>query len=51
MGGTLYALLMFIPKKFYDFLAHLSRRLIGELIVYPWPGVRPSVHIFKDLLL
>ena len=21
-------------------LAHLSRRLIGELIVYPWPGVR-----------
>ena len=26
------------------FLAHLSRRLIGELIVYPWYGVRrPSV--------
>ena len=26
-------------------LAHLSRRLIGELIVYPWPGVRrPSVR-------
>ena len=26
------------------FLAHLSRRLIGELIVYPWSGVRrPSV--------
>ena len=25
-------------------LAHLSRRLIGELIVYPWSGVRrPSV--------
>ena len=23
-------------------LAHLSRRLIGELIVYPWSGVRPS---------
>ena len=21
-------------------LAHLSRRLIGELIVYPWSGVR-----------
>ena len=38
------------------FLAHLSRRLIGELIVYPWSGVRcrPSssyVHIFKHLLL
>ena len=24
-------------------LAHLSRRLIGELIVYQWSGVRPSV--------
>ena len=40
------------------FLAHLSRRLIGELIVYPCSGVRPSsvrpssvVHNFKDLLL
>ena len=36
------------------FLAHLSRRLIGELIVYRSsrrpcvrPCVRPSVHIFK----
>ena len=27
-----------------DFLAHLSRRLIGELIVYPCSGVRPSVR-------
>ena len=29
-----------------SFLAHLSRRLIGELIVYPWSGVhrRPSVR-------
>ena len=27
------------------FLAHLSRRLIGELIVYQWSGVRrPSVR-------
>ena len=25
-----------------DFLAHLSRRLIGELIVYPCSVVRPS---------
>ena len=25
------------------FLAHLSRRLIGELKVYPWSGVRCSV--------
>ena len=24
------------------FLAHLSRRLEGELIVYPWSGIRPS---------
>ena len=37
-----------------QFLAHLSRRLTGELIVYPCSGVRPSssvVHNFKDLLL
>ena len=40
------------------FLAHLSRRLTGELIVYPCSVVRPSsvrpssvVHNFKDLLL
>ena len=40
------------------FLAHLSRRLTGELIVYPCSIVRPSVvrpssvvHNFKDLLL
>ena len=27
-----------------DLLAHLSQRLIGELIVYPWSGIRrPSV--------
>ena len=24
------------------FLAHLSRKLIGELIVYPCSGIRPS---------
>ena len=29
-------------EKFCIFLAHLSRRLIGELIVYPCSGVRPS---------
>ena len=28
--------------RFSPFLAHLSRRLVGELIVYPWSGVRPS---------
>ena len=27
-------------NSFSSFLAHLSRRLIGELIVYPWSGVR-----------
>ena len=41
----------------FSFLAHLSRRLIGELIVYPWSGVRrPSVvrrpfTMLKQLLL
>ena len=34
----------------FEFLAHLSRRLIGELIVYE--GIcRPSVNIFKRYLL
>ena len=34
------------------FLAHLSQRLTGELIVYPCSGIRLSVvHNFKDLLL
>ena len=33
-------------------LAHLSRRLIGELIEYSWSGVRPSSStMLKDLLL
>ena len=32
-------------------LAHLSRRLIGELIGYSWSGVRPSSFtMLKDLL-
>ena len=33
----------FLPKP--PFLAHLSRRLVGELIVYPWSGVRPSSSV------
>ena len=35
------------------FLAHLSQRLMGELIVYTCSGVRPYVvvHNFKHLLL
>ena len=28
-----------------SFLAHLSRRLIGELIVYPWSGVRRTSSV------
>ena len=36
-----------------SYLAHLSRRLIGELIGYSWSGVRPlsSFTMLKDLLL
>ena len=33
------------------FIARLSQRLIGELIGYPWSGVRPSSTMLKDLLL
>ena len=29
------------------FLAHLSQRLIGELIGYPWSGVRPSSVVVR----
>ena len=29
-----------LTKIIFELLAHLSRRLIGELIVYPWSGVR-----------
>ena len=32
-------------------LAHLSRRLIGELIVYPWSGVRLPFTMLKHHLL
>ena len=31
-----------VSENFDTLLAHLSRRLVGELIVYPWSGVRPS---------
>ena len=34
-----------------EFLAHLSRRLISELIVYQWSGVRrPSVVVVHNAL-
>ena len=29
------------------FLAHLSKRLIGELIGYSWSGVRPSASVVR----
>ena len=47
---TFSHILLIIPF-ICPFLAHLSRRLVGKLIVYPWSGVRPSsssvVHNFK----
>ena len=30
-------------------LAHLSQRLVGELLVYPWLGIRPSVVVVRRL--
>ena len=37
----------------FTFLVHLSRRLMGGLIVYPWSGVRrrPSSTMLRHLLL
>ena len=38
-----------LKKKNYDiFLAHLSRRLIGELIGYSWSGVCPSLSVVHN---
>ena len=50
-GGAPCAMWSLIGIKVPGFLAHLSRRLIGELLVYR--GIRrPSVvNIFKRLLL
>ena len=31
-----------ISNRYFSLLAHLSRRLTGELIGFPWSGVRPS---------
>ena len=46
----------FTPKRIFSqinnlILAHLSRRLIGELIVYPWSGVRPSSVIRPSIVV
>ena len=35
-------------KSLGGLLAHLSRRLIGELIGYPWSGVRPSITVVDN---
>ena len=42
---TVYLIDKGLSECRYDFLAHLSRRLVGELIVYPCYGVRPSFTI------
>ena len=39
-SGLMLYLSMAYQLSDWSFLAHLSRRLIGELIVYPWSGVR-----------
>ena len=31
------------------FLAHLSRRFVGELIVYPWSGFHPSSSTISNM--
>ena len=57
-GGCKYVINELRHEK-TGFLAHLSRRLIGELIIYQWSGVppssrpssRPSSTMLKRLLL
>ena len=56
MIATYYTGLQIRVPTWESFLAHLSRRLMGELIVYqslrrPSVICRPSVNIFKHLLL
>ena len=57
---SVYFSMKFLTIDVFLLLAHLSRRLTGELIGYPWirrpssssSSVHPSsVHIFKPLLL
>ena len=44
MDTTALGSVLFTDLNSHQFLAHLSRRFICELIVYQWPGVRrPSV--------
>ena len=54
--GEIFEISYIFIFELLPFLAHLSQRLIGELIGYPWSGVRPSVRrrpftMLKDLLL
>ena len=42
--GAYHALLKELSDE-DGFLAHLSQRLIGELIGYSWSGVRPSASV------
>ena len=46
LQAVFYSQIIHVESRAIVFLAHLSRRLIGELIVYPWSGVRrpSSVH-------
>ena len=45
---NLFSTRRFFSYAQWSFLAHLSRRLIGELIVYPWSGVRrPSASVVR----
>ena len=48
-AGTVKSLHDFLDERIPTFLAHLSRRLIGELIVYPWSGVRPSSFTISNI--
>ena len=36
-------------EKIVRFLAHLSQRLVGELIVYPWSSVHLSSSTFSNM--
>ena len=59
-NGNFQIVVSLLYADYTIFLAHLSRRLIGELIVYPWSGVRrrpssvvvrPSSTMLKHLFL
>ena len=42
-GHVFPTMTIWSKKRIISLLAHLSQRLIGELIGYSWSGVRPSV--------